>query len=306
MIARLGARSWRPCTRLRPALALSRSLSSSALAGSSWRSCAAASALGTRLRPALSRSLSSSAPAAARLPSAAELLATSAELTKALEAPPLAQQLAAARGGGDTLVKWVTCNMVLTQQIVTLAQGMPQLGEGNEGIALLLDLLHAGPAASEAAGADASTLDTLHRHGRERWGVLLRHGFGCELGPEVDLAGARALAIGVVDAFQSHSFLRKVSELMRGELMAQLSDLEKQQAVTRLMIIKQKEAAVLFGYASSDEGYAQSQAALQVFVTDAVIQGALMQATQRVLVTAGIDMQRVMQDVQKQQQAQQR
>jgi hypothetical protein len=42
----------------------------------------------------------------------------------------------------------------------------------------------AGPAASEAAGADASTVDTMRRHGRDRWGVLLRHGFGCELGPE--------------------------------------------------------------------------------------------------------------------------
>jgi len=196
-------------------------------------------------------------------------------------------------------VKWISCNVVLTQQIIALAQRMPQLGDG--GIALLLDLLHAGPGASSCVGADASTLEALRRQVRVRWGVLLRHGFGCELGTDLDLESARALAIGVVDHFQSHGFLRKVSELMRGELMAQLSDVEKQQAVTRLMIIKQKEAAVLFGYASSDEGYAQSQAELQMYATDAVIQGAMMQATQRVLVTAGIDMQRLMQQMQQQQ-----
>lgn len=235
----------------------------------------------------------------------AQVLETSAELTRALEAPQITQQLAAARGGGDTLVKWVTCNMMLTSQLVALAQKTPGLGGGNEAISLLLDLLHGGPSAAESTGADEGTLATLRKHTLARWSLLLQHGFGCELGPDLELGKARELAIGIVDAYQAPPFLRKVSALMRGELMGALSDLEKQQAVTRLMILRQKEAAaVLFGYTSSDEGYAQAQAALQTYVTDAVIHGSIMQATQRVYLTAGIDMQRVMQQLQKQHQQQ--
>ena len=60
------------------------------------------------------------------------------------------------------------------------------------------------------------------------------------------------------------------------------------------MIIKPKEAIQACGFASSDEGYAQAQAALQTYALDAVIQGAMMHATQRVYVSAGIDMQELM------------
>lgn len=195
--------------------------------------------------------------------------------------------------------------MMLTSQLVAVAQRLPGLGGGNEAISLLLDLLHGGPSAAESTGADEGTLAALRQHTLARWTLLLQHGFGCELGPDLDLPQARALAIGVVDAYQAPPFLRKVSELMRGELMAALSDVEKQQAVTRLMILRQKEAAVPFGYTSSDEGYAQAQAALQTYVTDAVIHGSIMQATQRVYLAAGIDMNRVMQQMQRQQQQQQ-
>lgn len=236
--------------------------------------------------------------------SSAQVLAASAELTRALEAPQITQQLAAARNGGDTLVKWVTCNMMLTSQLVALAQKTPGLGGSNEAISHLLDLLHGGPSAAESTGADEGMLSTLRKDTLARWSLLLQHGFGCELGPDLALDKARELAIGIVDAYQAPPFLRKVSALMRGELMSALSDLEKQQAVTRLMILRQKEAAVPFGYTSTDEGYAQAQAALQTYVTDAVIHGSIMQATQRVYLTAGIDMQRVMQQLQKQQQQQ--
>jgi hypothetical protein len=230
-------------------------------------------------------------PAPVRRPSAAELLASSKELVAALDAPHVVQQLSNARAGGDTLVKWVTCNMMLTQQAAMLAQKLPGLGATNEGVSAFLELLLGG---AEAVGADASTASELRAHNRERWSVLLKHGFGCELGPPLDLAGARALAIGIVDAMQDRAFMRKVSELMRGELMAQLSPVEKQQAVTRLMIIKQKEAIVPFGFGSSDEGYAQAQAALQTFALDAVIQGAMMHITQRVYLSAGIDFAELM------------
>ena len=251
--------------------------------------------LATRTSSLSARRALSSSLSARRAMGATEVLAASADLTRALEAPQVTQQLAAARAGGDTLVKWVTCNMMLTSQLVAMAQRLPDLGGGNEAISHLLDLLHAGPAVAESADAADATLAALREQTRARWALLLRHGFGCELGPDLELSRARELAIALVDAYQAPTFLRKVSELMRGELMGALSDLEKQQAVTRLMILRQKEAAVPFGYSSSDEGYAQAQAALQVYVTDAVIHGSIMQGTQRVYLTAGIDMNKVMQ-----------
>jgi hypothetical protein len=245
----------------------------------------------TLLLPALTRALATPVEGLRRL-TAAELLAASTELTAALKGPHVVQQLGAARAGGDTLVKWVSCNMALTQQAAVVAGRVPGLGATNEGVSTLLGLLLGGGA--DALGADASTEATLRTHNRERWAVLLREGFGCEVGPELELPRARALAIAIVDAMQAPAFVRKVSELMRGELMGALSALEKQQAVTRLMIIKQKEAIRPFGFAASDEGYAQAQAALQTYALDAVIQGAMMHATQRVYVAAGIDMQELM------------
>lgn len=224
-------------------------------------------------------------------PTAAQLLASSQRLTDALASPPVVAQLEHVRDRGDALTKWVTCNMQLTQQAAVACQGLPSFGPDPTSVGRYLELLLGG---AEPADADDASREALREHHRVRWSMLLNSAFRCELGPRRDREEARGIVIGMVDALQAPGFLSKVSDLMRGELMGQLSPMEKQQAVARLMIMQQKEAIVPFGYDSSDQGYAQAQAALQEHALDAVIQGSIMHVTQRVYLSAGIDMQELM------------
>lgn len=236
-------------------------------------------------RVPLVRAASALAPAAGALNRMTlEQALTSNHLILAeLESPPAVAQLSAVRESGDTLAKWQATNAVLVHATL---RSLPQIGYSADG-----NGLHRfSDAFARCMREDSPEVrEKLRGLNDAKWGVLLKHAFGCEAAPSISLADARAIVIDMVDALQDEALLKQVEESRSG-LAARLSEEERQAMVGRALVNVQAEVVARHGYAG-DAGYAQAQVCLMEHAADAVVTASIAAATTNIYARAGIDLQ---------------